>query len=174
MDAQSTGFENRHGTRRFAQMAVRLTFIARRALCDWHRNPYCCPFWDNHYNVLLQDSRRSAGDKLRSHPLLLLAGKDCGHEDLEQEQNEAEHRHDETVELTTRKHSIVSATLVNNLIAGNIRFCGAPAITLIPNLPQVFRNRTFWFHFPSIVLSIVSSTIVGKMKPKSAVWENLW
>ena len=112
MDAQSTGFENRHGTRRFAQMAVRLTFIARRALCDWHRNPYCCPFWDNHYNVLLQDSRRSAGDKLRSHPLLLLAGKDCGHEDLEQEQNEAEHRHDETVELTTRKHSIVSATLV--------------------------------------------------------------
>jgi predicted 2-oxoglutarate/Fe(II)-dependent dioxygenase YbiX len=98
----------------------------------------------------LEDSRRRAGDELRSQPLLLLAGKDCGHEDLEQEQNEAEQRHDKTIELTTRKHSIVSATIVNNLFAGSIRFCGAPKITLIPNFNRFSQTELFDFIFPTI------------------------
>ena len=37
------------------------------------------------------------------------------------------------------------------LIAGTIRFCRAPKIALISNLPQVFTNRTVWFIFPPIV-----------------------
>jgi hypothetical protein len=73
-----------------------------------HNDQYNCLFRDNHYNVLLEDSRRRSALETN----LLLAGKDCGHEDLEQEKDEAERRHEKTIELTTRKHSIVSATLV--------------------------------------------------------------
>ena len=65
------------------------------------------------------------------------------------------------------------------LIVGSLRFFGTPKITITnTRLQQVFPNQTFWFLFSllslTIVLSIVLSMIVGKMKPKSSVWKNLW
>jgi hypothetical protein len=64
------------------------------------------------------------------------------------------------------------------LIAGSMRFCGAPKITLIPVMTTGFPKPICLVLFSllslTVVLSIALSTIVGKMKQTRSVWENLW
>ena len=45
----------------------------------------------------------------------------------------------------------VSALVFTMLIARTLRYCRAPKITLMSNLPQDFTNRTVWFIFTTIV-----------------------
>jgi drug/metabolite transporter superfamily protein YnfA len=51
----------------------------------------------------------------------------------------------------------------------DVAVCGGPS-TSYGELGNAFASHGDL----TIVLSIVLSTIVGNMKPKSSVWENLW